>query len=75
MKRSELESYLGKHVEAIIFDGDTYIGKLYKTGEEIVKNDPNLYLKKDYYFCSPSENLHATYCLFRSSHIKKIKIL
>ena len=30
MKRSELESYLGKHVEAIIFDGDTYIGKLYK---------------------------------------------
>ena len=43
MKRSELESYLGKHVEAIIFDGDTYIGKLYKTGEEIVKNDPNLW--------------------------------
>ena len=67
MKRSELESYLGKHVEATIFDGDTYIGKLYKTGEEIVKNDPNLYLKKDYYFCSPPET-HMQLIIYLDHH-------
>ena len=34
MKRSNLEKYLGKHVEATIFDGDTYTGTLYKTNNK-----------------------------------------
>lgn len=43
--------------------------KLHKTGEEQFKNDPNLYLPKRLYFCVNPQS-----CLFRSSHVRKIKI-
>ena len=75
MKRSNLEKYLDKNVEVIMLDGDTYTGTLYKTSNKMFTDNPSLYLKKDYYFCSPPENSYATYYLFRSSHVKKIKIL
>lgn len=50
MKRSELEKYIGESVEVKLFDGDTMQGVLRKTGTEEVRNNPNLYLKRGYYF-------------------------
>ena len=52
MKRSELEKYIGESVEVKLFDGDTMQGVLRKTGTEEVRNNPNLYLKRGYYFLS-----------------------
>ncbi|MDD3780724.1 MAG: hypothetical protein PHX26_11825, partial [Proteiniphilum sp.] len=43
MKRERLETYLGKQVEIIIFDGTVYKGEFHKTGELQFKNNPNLW--------------------------------
>lgn len=68
MKRSDLEKYLGKKVTITLFDNDVITGELHKTGEEQFKNDANLYLlQKRYFLTSPQS------CLFRSSHVKKLK--
>lgn len=50
MNREELEKHLGEYVDIKIFDGGVYRGTLRKTGTEEVKNNPNLYLKSNYYF-------------------------
>ena len=71
MTRAELEKYLGKRVEVTLFDGDVIKGVLHKTGEERFKNDLNLYLPKNYYVCTNNTNYCS--CLFRVSHIKKLK--
>lgn len=71
MTRAELVKYLGKNVEITLFDGDVAVGQLHKTGEDIFKNEPNLYIPKNHYFCiSDTGN---TSCIFMASHIKKIK--
>lgn len=68
MKRSELEQHLGKVVEITLFDNDVITGELHKTGEETFKNNANLYLpQKRYFLINPQS------CLFRSSHVKKLK--
>lgn len=67
MKRSELEKYLGKTVEITLFDNDVITGVLHKTGEEKFKYDPNLYIPKNCYFLLPQS------CLFKCSHVKKLK--
>lgn len=68
MKRSELEQYLGKTVTITLFDNDIIAGELHKTGEEMFKNDPNLYMPQNRYFL-----INPQSCLFRSSHVKKLK--
>ena len=68
MKRSELEKYLDKKVEIEIFDGTVIKGELHKTGEEKFKDNPNLYIPRNYYFCTEPQS-----CLFRSSHIIKLE--
>lgn len=74
MKRSDLEQYLGKFVEIKIFDGDVFKGFLHKTGEEQFKNNPNLYLCKNFYFVTgKSESTVCISCVFRTSHVKSIK--
>ena len=74
MKRSDLEQYLGKFVEIKIFDGDVFKGFLHKTGEEQFKNNPNLYLCKNFYFVTgTSESTVCISCVFRTSHVKSIK--
>lgn len=74
MKRSEFEKYLGNYVEVRLFDGDIIKGVLRKTKDEIFKNDPDLYLKKNYYFVTDSrESRICTSTLFRVSHVTKIK--
>lgn len=68
MKRSELEQHLGKVIEITLFDNDVITGELHKTGEETFKNNANLYLpQKRYFLINPQS------CLFRSSHVKKLK--
>lgn len=68
MKRMELEQYLGKSVEITLFDNEVITGKLHKTGEAKFKSDPNLYLpQKRYFLINPQS------CLFRCSHVKKLK--
>ena len=68
MKREELEKYLGKRVKITLFDGEMFEGELHKTGEERFKDDPNLYIPQKRYFC-----INPQSCLFRSSHVTKIK--
>lgn len=68
MKREELEKYIGKKVQIILFDKEIIEGELHKTREERFRNDPNLYLPdKRYFLINPQS------CLFRCSHVIKIK--
>ena len=71
MNKEEIEKYLGKYVEIKLFDGTIHKGEFHKTGEKEYKNNPNLYLPKNYYFVDKPHD----YCVFRSSHIRKIKHL
>ena len=73
MKRAELEKFLGKNVEVTIFDGDTYRGVLHKSGEDMFKDDLNLYLPHKRYFVVDYKG-NCVSCLFRSTHVKKLKI-
>lgn len=73
MKRSEVEKYLGKKVKVTIFDGDVLTGYLCKTGDEIFKSEPNLYIPRNYYFTVSEDGIHNSSYMFRSSHITKIK--
>lgn len=75
MNRTELEKHLGEYVDIKIFDGRVYRGTLRKTGTEEVKNNPNLYLKSNYYFLSHKDTYVCKSCLFRVSHIKSLKVL
>lgn len=68
MKRSDLEQHLGKTVEITLFDNEVITGELHKTGEEIFRNNPNLYIPRKWYFL-----INPQSCLFRSSHVKKLK--
>ena len=74
MKRSELEKYLGKTVEVTIF-GKTLRGILHKTGEEKFKNNYNLYLPKKYYFVCDEYGIPCGNCIFRCSHVGKLRLI
>ena len=71
MTRTEFEKYLGQNVEILIFDNTIIRGILHKTGEEMFKNNANLYIPRNYYFCI-DENGECVKCIFRVSHVKKI---
>ncbi len=71
MTRTELEKYLGKNVKITLFDGDVIIGQLHKTGEGNFKNNPNLYIPRNRYFCILDTG--GISCVFRVSHIKSLK--
>ena len=73
MKREILEQYLGKNVKITLFDRTTYEGELHKTGEELFKNEPNLYIPTNRYFCI-SLQLPVSF-VFRCSHVIKIKMV
>ena len=68
MKKEELEKYVCKKVQITLFDKKIIEGELHKTREEQFINDPNLYLpNKRYFLINPQS------CLFRCSHVIKIK--
>lgn len=73
MKRSELEKFLGKNVEIKLFNGDILKGVLHKTGEEMFKDNLSLYLPQKRYFVVDYKGSCVS-CLFRSTHVKKLKI-
>lgn len=74
-KREKLEKeFLGKDVVITLFDNDVLEGVLHKTGEECFKHDANLYVPKDRYFVTDSDN-HVKKCIFKVSHIKKIHLV
>jgi hypothetical protein len=68
MKRTELETHLGKHVKITLSDNDIIVGTLRKTEEyrELLK--PNCYYLEGYY-----KNI-VNQLTFRSSHVKKLEI-
>lgn len=68
MRKDKLEKFLGKRVTITLFDKTVITGEFHKGGEERFKNIPNLYYKPKYYFC-----INPQSCLFRSSHVIKIK--
>lgn len=75
-KKSEVEKCIGKKVLIVLFNGETIKGFLRKTGEEEFKNEPNLYYMKNRYFITRNScDTTSISVLFRSSHIKKMKIL
>ena len=74
MKRADLEILLGKMVELKLFDGSVIRGCLRKTQEGIFKSDPNLYLPKNFYFVTANaDSTVVISCLFRSSHVRKVR--
>ena len=70
MRKNEVEKYLGRNVEIVLFDGEKVKGTLHKTGEDCFKYDSNLYIPKNYFFCT---NTIGHSCLFRASHITSCK--
>lgn len=68
MKREELEKHLGEKVRVTLFDKKVVEGELHKTGEVKFKNDPNLYLPRNYYFVINPQSV-----LFRSSHVIRVE--
>lgn len=76
MTRIELEKHLGKYVKIILFDDEIIFGFLTKTQDERFKNQPNLYIPRNFYFMTANRNsLNCETCLFKVSHIKKFKEL
>lgn len=69
--RKLLDSLVGEEVCVNLIDKDEFVGILHKTGNE---TDPNLYLMKNYYYVVDDMG-DVIECLFRSSHVKKIKNL
>lgn len=74
MNRKALEENLGRRIKVRLFDGAEYEGYLRKSGDERYRNDPNLYLTKNYYFLTDDYGVCKT-CLFLVSHIQNYKIL
>lgn len=75
MTREQIEKELGREVKIRFFDGQEITGVLRKTREEAFKNDPNLYLPRNYYFVTEKGTNVSKSCLFRVSHIKNFKTL
>lgn len=73
MTRNDLERHLGQYIEVTLFDRTTYEGILHRTGETIFKDEPNLSIPKNFYFCTDRNNNFTQSVVFRVSHIKKIK--
>lgn len=71
MKRTVLEEYLGQTVRIALFDGEICDGILHKSGEEKYKNNPNLYLPKNYYFVTDKSG-ECISCMFRTSHVRTL---
>lgn len=69
MKKEKVEGFLGQKVIVTLFDGTNLVGELHKTGEKIFKNNPNLYIPRNYYTL-----INPQSCIFRSSHIKKMRV-
>lgn len=74
MNRKTLEENLGRKIKVRLFDGAEHEGYLRKSGDERYRNDPNLYLPKNYYFLTDDYGV-CKMCLFRVSHIQNYKIL
>lgn len=71
MKKDKVEKYVGKIVTVTLFDGDTYSGKLRKTGTEDLRTENlSLFYTKDRYFIETKYHISP---VFRSSHITKLK--
>ena len=68
MKRCELEKFIGKKVTITLFDNEVVSGELHKSVDDMFIHDENLYIPKNYYFC-----IHPQSCLFKCSHVEKIK--
>lgn len=75
MTRAELEKHLGNRVKITVFNGTVIEGYLHKTGEESFKNDANLYIPRNLYFCTARQSQKVISCLFKVSHIKNLKVL
>lgn len=73
MNREKLEKHLKQKVKIELFDGDKIEGYLRKTGENDFKNNPDLFIPKNYYFLTDGD-LNCISCLFKVSHIRKIVI-
>lgn len=74
MNRKELETHLNKKVEIKLFDGDILTGYLHKTHDEKYKYDPNLYIPRNYYFLTQTNDTHTpTTSIFKVSHVRKLR--
>lgn len=72
MKREKLETYIGRQVKVLLFDGRAYEGCLQKTNTDAVKHNPNLYWKHNYYvLLDKGGNTRGP--IFRCSHVTRVK--
>ncbi len=74
MTRKDLEANLGRTMRLRLFDGEEITGILHKTNEERYNDNPNLYLKPNYYFLSDEAGNCIT-SLFKASHVQSYRTL
>lgn len=72
MKREKLETYIGRQVKVLLYDGSAYEGCLQKTHTEAVRRDDSLYWKHNYYVLLDAGG-NATSPIFRCSHVTRVK--
>lgn len=74
VRKKDLDTYLDQEVCITLFDGSVLTGYLMKTGDELVRQNPNLYLPKNYYFLVETLGDNVSKGgLFRCSHIRKLE--
>lgn len=72
MKREKLETYIGRRVKVLLFDGKAYEGYLQKTNTDAVKHNNNLYWKHNYYALLDKDG-NTMEPIFRCSHVTRVK--
>lgn len=72
MKREKLETYIGRQVKVLLFDGSACEGCLQKTNTDAVKHNPNLYWKHNYYALLDNGG-NTMGPIFRCSHVMRVK--
>lgn len=77
MKKEELVNHIGNYVKLLLI-GDNYYqsGFLRHSSEDDFKNNPNIYLKKDYFFLTNGKHQNFPNSpIFKVSHIKHFELL
>lgn len=64
MKREKLETYIGRQVKVLLFDGRAYKGCLQKTNTDAVKHN---------YYALLDKGGNTTGPIFRCSHVTRVK--
>ena len=72
MKKAELEKYLGKRVNLILFDEDSISGILCSTSDKRLSKEEPWMIPKNSYFLVKESIYEKGNIFFKCSHVKKL---